>query len=599
MDRRRLRSSAGFCLVVLSLLTAAPEALAEVGAALEVSPDLQEIIEQTEHGRTAAIMLVLFQLSAMLVAAKLLGWLAESLKVPGVVGELLAGALIGPYLLGSLIHIPLHGISVPLFPAPGPGQWPLNDIVWAFAQFASIVLLFVTGLHTDLKQFVRYMVPATSVAVVGVVVPFLLGAGAVYFVFYAGIWQPPDPSHVLIPALFTGTILSATSIGITARVLGDIEKLDSPEGVTILGAAVLDDVLGIIALAIVGGIAEGMAVAGGVDVSVTAVGWIAFKAIGVWVGLTVVTFLLAPWIERGLNRIRYGGAVIAIGLALAFVCSGIAESFGLAFIIGAYSVGLGLSRTNMANRLMEELRPIEEFIVPIFFVSLGMLVNFGAMLADWRVITFGLLVTAAGVVGKLVGCGLTALPMGFNRRGAYRIGLGMLPRGEVALIVASIGLSRALVDEEIFGVAIMMTLITTTIGPILLVPAFQKGGRGLAKPVEGEPQTLPSASEMPGIVVQVPEDLANVLVDRLVRVAEKHGWDGTYERFDQDFYLLRSGRDAAQVQRAGGQITIDASDARQVEFEHFLKVAQNSITAELEEIKPTPLEFPPRRPAGA
>jgi Kef-type K+ transport system membrane component KefB len=342
------------------------------------------------------------------------------------------------------------------------------------AQFASVILLFVTGLHTDLKQFLRYVGPATVIAAVGLILPFALGTATVYIPFFADITRAETGPSVLVPALFVGAILAATSIGITARVLGDINKLDTPEGVTIIGAAVLDDVFGIIALAIVAGIASTG------SVSIGTVSMIAAKALGFWIALTLIVLLLAKPIERAIMGVKYHGATVALGLALAFACSAAAEGFGLAFIIGAYSVGLGLSQTKMAHKLMDELRPINDFLVPIFFAALGMLVDFNAMLSDWRVIVFGLVVTLAAIIGKLIGCGAAAYATGFNLRGAYRIGLGMMPRGEVALIVAGIGLSRGIIQENIFGVSIMMTLLTTILAPILLVPAFAKGGSGRA-----------------------------------------------------------------------------------------------------------------------
>src|SRR5688500_8355719 len=412
---------------------------------VRISPSLREINDWGEHARVAKSMLVLIQVAAMLAAAKLLGWLCERIRVPGVIGELLAGVLIGPYVLGHMIQVPLAGHWSPLFPAPLAGEWPVNDVVWSLAQFASIVLLFVTGLHTDLQQFLRYVGPATLVAVVGLLAPFALGVAVVYAPPFADLARGAPGQSVLVPALFVGAILAATSIGITARVLGDLGQLESPEGVTILGAAVLDDVLGIIALAVVGGIAS----AG--TVSLGTVGVIAGKAFGFWIGLTAVVLLLARPLERAIGRVRYSGAMVGLGLSLAFVCSALAEGFGLAFIIGAYSVGLGLSRTEMAHKLMDHLKPIEDFVVPIFFASLGMLVNVGLMFADWRVVVFGLAVTAVAIIGKLLGCGLAAYGTGFTSRGAYRVGLGMMPRGEVALIVAGIGLSRGIIQNNVFG----------------------------------------------------------------------------------------------------------------------------------------------------
>ena len=566
---------------------------AAAAADFTVSPDLHEITQIPEHGRMLQILLVLFQLSAILIAAKVLGWLAEKIHVPGVIGELMAGVLIGPFLLGHMIHLPLHGHWVPLFPAPtAPGQWPVNDVVWSFAQFASIILLFVTGLHTDLKQFLRYVGPASLIAVVGLLAPFALGAGVVYIPMFANIARPGVGESVLIPALFVGAILAATSIGITARVLGDIDKLDTPEGVTILGAAVLDDVLGIIALAIVAGMAGAAASGGGI--SLLEIGKIAGKAIGVWLAITALAALLANKIEWLLNKVDYAGATIALAIALAFIASAIAESFGLAFIIGAYSVGLGLSRTKMAHKLMDELRPVNDFFVPIFFAALGMLVNFQVMFKDRYVIYFGLVVTVAAIIGKLVGCGLAALPVGFNARGAYRVGLGMLPRGEVALIVAGIGLSRNIIGSEVFGVSIMMTLITTIVAPILLVRAF-KGGPG-RRDVEAKSKRLPSVSTQPGLMLDVPDDMADLLLHRLLKIAEQNGWEPAYERADEEIYLLRSRGDAALVRLANRNVFVDASDARQHEFARFLQEAQATISKDAAEIiaRPCPTKSDPQ-----
>ena len=544
-------------------------------ASAAISPDLHEILVIPGEGRKLAIMLVLFQLSAMLVSAKLLGALCEKIKVPGVIGELLAGAIIGPFLLGSLIKVPLHGGWVPLFPAPiNAGEWPINQTVWSFAQFASILLLFITGLHTDLKQFLKYVGPATLVALAGAIVPFALGTAAMYVPFFAELARATPDESVLVPALFVGLILMATSIGITARVLSDIRKLDTPEGVTILGAAVLDDVIGIIGLAIVGGIA-----ATG-TVSLGAVATISFKALGVWIGLTAGILLAANQIERVLTRIPYGGTMVALAMALAFVCSGVAEFFGLAFIIGAYSVGLGLSRTAMAHQLMQRLAPIADFIVPIFFATLGMLVDFRAMFSNQGVIIMGVVVTAIAIVAKTGGCALAALPAGFNARGAYRIGIGMLPRGEVALIVAGVGLSQNIIGPNVFGVSIMMTLVTTIVAPILLVPAFERGGSG-AKGAKEPEKKLPPEGAQRALELLVPADVGNLLVARLLKLAEDDGWAGAYEEAVENIYLLRRGKDLAELRSQDGRIVVDAPPEHHEEFHRYLGEVRESICADV------------------
>jgi Kef-type K+ transport system membrane component KefB len=578
LAKRAVAVRAGILAGFLSIL-ASPAAACAAAEHARISPSLREMDDWGEHARTARIMLILVQIAVMLGAAKLLGWLVERVKVPGVIGELLAGVIIGPYMLGHLIQVPLVGHWSPLFPAPAGGEWPVNDVIWSMAQFASIVLLFITGLHTDLKQFIKYVGPATLVAVVGLIAPFALGAGVVLFVPSFNVMASGShEASAMVPALFVGEILAATSIGITARVLGDLNKLDTPEGVTILGAAVLDDVLGIIALAIVGGIASAGAV------SMGSVGVIALKAFGFWIGLTGLVLLLSRPIERCFTRIRYSGALVGLALTLAFLCSAAAEGFGLAFIIGAYSVGLGLSRTEMARTLMEKLEPIGDFIVPIFFAALGMLVNVRAMFASWDVVIFGLAITAVAIIGKLIGCGVAALPTGFNARGAYRIGLGMLPRGEVALIVAGIGLSRQLVGEVVFGVSIMMTLITTIVAPILLVPAFSRGGSGLRRPTEKKPR-MPSASLMPGIELALPAAMRDLFVDRLLKAAEESGWEPSYENADEEIYLLRSRGDAAQIAVKDDALHIEASDTRQTEFAALLARVRDDLAAQVRGIE--------------
>ncbi len=545
--------------------------------AFGLSPDLHELLS-TEQGRAYQVLWIIVQLAVVLLAARIFGTISERIRVPRVVGELVAGAIVGPYLLGSKILLPMHGQWISLFPSPAAGQWPVSDPLWAIAQIGSIVLLFSSGLRTDLREFLRYIAPATLVAVAGVAVPFGLGVAAVYL--FRGVLPIASAPVPLVAALFLGTILAATSIGITARVLADIERLDTPEGVTILGAAVVDDVLGIIALAIVGGIASATAAQGAshsIDVGQSVI--IACKAFGVWIALTIAAMLLARPTDRLVASV--GGGAVSIVLIIAFIGSAVAELFGLAFIIGAYSVGLGLSRTRSAGRLLEQIQPIEHFLVPVFFATLGMLANFGAIFADWRIVVAGLAITLIAVLGKVLGCGLAALPGGFNLRGAWRIGVGMTPRGEVALIVAGIGLSRSLIDQNLYGISILMTLLTTIIAPVLLVRAFASGASGRRRP-ERRAVGLPSMSQLPGLSIQVPADLGQVLLDRLVQIAESAGWEVAYERDARNTRLLRSRGDAAQVQLQENTLKIDASDTRQQEFATFAEQARRSIATAME-----------------
>jgi Kef-type K+ transport system membrane component KefB len=263
-----------------------------------------------------------------------------------------------------------------------------------------------------------------------------------------------------------GTILVATSVGITARVLSDIKKLDTPEGVTILGGAVVDDVLGIIVLTVV------VALTRSAD-SVTPgqVAMIFVKAAGFWIALMVIGILSGKRFTKVLRRFRSEGSILALGLAVCFIVAAVAElGAGLAMIIGAYTVGLALSPTDLAHYLEERIAPIYHFLVPVFFVVMGMMVDFRATLGLHG---FAMVACVVAFLTKVLGCGLPSLLVGFNLRGAWRIGLGMLPRGEVALIVAGVGIASGAIGKDIYGVAVVVTLVTTLAAPILLVPAFR------------------------------------------------------------------------------------------------------------------------------
>ena len=417
---------------------------------------------------TEILIVLLIQLSVILAAAKIAGELATRfLKIPAVLAELGVGVAIGPFALGGLSFL---GVG-PLFPIPlvdgKPSPIPVGNELYALAQIGSVVLLFAIGLETNLKQFIKYAGPATAVALGGVILPFALGVGATVFLGFdgGGGWTSPQ-------ALFMGAIMTATSVGITARVLADLHRLDDPEGVTIIAAAVVDDVLGILVLTVVVGISTTD------SFTIGTLGWISFKAIGFCVALTAVGILLAPYLERVLEKFSSTSALLCIPLALALLAAGLAEFFGLAFIIGAFSIGLALSTTRLGHLVEAAMLGIVDFLVPVFFVVMGMLVDVTALQSG---LVFGLIISVLAIFSKVVGSGGPALVSGFNLRGSTRIGVGMMPRGEVALIIAGIGLSHGIIGQELFGVSILMTIITTMIAPTLLVPLFRSGGSGVRK----------------------------------------------------------------------------------------------------------------------
>jgi len=429
----------------------------------------------------AVVAELILLLAVILVAAKIGGEVSERyLKIPPVLGELGAGILISPFLLGG-IHW-FGGGAIFELAHDGSGL-PVEPQLFFVAQLAAVVLLFEAGLETNRDQFMKYVRPATAVAAGGVILPFFMGFAATVMLGFADI----DSIEGMLPALFVGAIMTATSVGITARVLADIRRLDSPEGVTVLAGAVVDDVLGIIILAIVIGISEEGTVTAG------SIGIIFLKAVGFWLGLMIIGSIVSKYISNFVLWFKSAGAALVLALALAFIASAVAEIyFGLAMIIGAYTMGLALSGTELKHQVEDSMRSVNNFLVPIFFVVIGMQVDFTAFGAGdtslVQQILFAVVLSLFAVISKIVGSGLPALFVGFNRIGATRVALGMLPRGEVALIVAGIGLTSGVIGQDVFGVTIVMTVVTTVLAPVFLIPAF-KGGSGLKNSEETETET--------------------------------------------------------------------------------------------------------------
>lgn len=459
------------------------------------------------HNITHLMMLLVIQLAVIIIVAKVGGYLAQRfLKMPSVLGELASGMIIGPYALGAKINIPDFG---PLFVEHA--GFAASTELYGIATLASIILLFLAGLETDLAAFLRYSVVGSVVGLGGLIAAFVIGD------LVAVLWPGNGIHSFMEPAaLFLGVISVATSVGITARILAEKRKMSSPEGVTILAGAVFDDVFGIITLAIVMGMAK---VSMGEGVAWGPICIIALKAIGFFVIVTALGLIFARRITALIKRFKSKEIMVATCFGLAMLLAGLAEMAGLAMIIGAYIMGLALSRTDLAHEIEEHLEGVYNILVPIFFCVMGMMVDFSAMKP---VLMFGSVYSLLAVFSKVAGCGLPAWAMRFNLRGSLRIGLGMLPRGEVALIVAGIGLASGVIDQGIFGVAIMMTVATTMLAPPLLVKSFQ-GGSGLRKEMDA------GSEEIETIELEFPsQDITEFLANRFVRALR-----------DEEFYVHR------------------------------------------------------------
>lgn len=372
---------------------------------------------------------VILDILVVLIAAKVGGEITERLGQPAVLGELALGMLVGPSVLGW-IH-----------PTP---------VLEALAQLGAILLLFEVGLETDLAGVLRVGPAAVRVALVGVVLPFGLG-----FLVAAALGHPGTTG------VFLGATLTATSVGVTARVLSDLRKLDTDEGRTVLGAAVVDDVIGLLILASVSGMAAG----GGF--SALSIVRIASVAVGFLVASLVLGLKLSPPMFRFLSsRLRVRGILITAAFSFCLVLAYLADALGLAPIVGAFGAGILLARTDQHQEIREKLTPLADIFIPIFFLSMGIQIRLSSLTKPGLMALIASL-TAVGVVGKMA-AGWGAPPS--MSRAA--IGVGMIPRGEVGLIFASFGLTSGILSPDLYSALLVVIALTTFLTPPLVRPLF-------------------------------------------------------------------------------------------------------------------------------
>ncbi len=369
----------------------------------------------------------------MLAAAKLMAEVFERLRQPAVVGEILGGVLIGPSVLGWV--------------AP-------SDLISVLAEIGVIFLLFTVGLETKPQTIFAVGRRAVLVAVLGVALPFVAGY------LMAMLW---DGSFV--EAMFIGAALVATSVGITARVLGSMGLLDLQTSRIILGAAVIDDILGLIILSLVSAVSRGSVSISGIVI--TALSALPLQHLWRLVGSRLMT-RLSPAIEH----LRLSKPFFNLGILLCLGLSFAAIYVGVAAIIGAFLAGMALSEATEGNRRMHDLTTgVTEFLVPFFLVNIGMQLDLN-IFKDLSAVILAIALTLVAVVTKFVGCGLGA--WGMTRREMAQIGAGMIPRGEVGIVVAQIGLGLAVISPQFFAAVLFMAVATTLIAPPLIKVFFVK-----------------------------------------------------------------------------------------------------------------------------
>ena len=419
-------------------------------------------------GHASPVTPVLLGLVIILLAAKAGGELAERVHQPAVLGELIAGVV-----LGNLALVGFHGLD---FLAS-------NEGIAILAEIGVVLLLFEVGLESNVREMMSVGASSLLVAILGVVAPFFIGWGL-------SAWMLPEQD--LLVHLFIGATLCATSVGITARVLTDLGKVTTREAKIILGAAVIDDVLGLVILAVVSGVITAANTGG--QLAPTDVMWIVAKATLFLVGAILIGSWLSPRLFRVASRLRIKGMLLTLSLGFCFLLAYLANVIDLAPIVGAFAAGLILDEVHYKDFLdrgdhaLEDLiHPINIFLVPVFFVLMGIKVELSTF-GEVEVLGFAALLSVAAIIGKMI-CAGGVIEKGLDR---ISVAVGMVPRGEVGLIFAGIGASLVLrgqpvISTSIYSAVVIMVIVTTLITPPVLKITLARGDRLRAAREQAQP----------------------------------------------------------------------------------------------------------------
>lgn len=391
----------------------------------------------------------LLDLALILLSTKLLGLLTRKFNMPQVVGALLAGLILGPAMIGILQE---------------------TDFTSKLSEVGVITLMFTAGLETDMQEMKEAGKTCFIIALIGVIVP-LIGGFALASVFNT---QPNDAKcSLFLQNVFIGVVLTATSVSITVETLKELGKLNTRAGNAILGAAVIDDILGIICLTLITSMADSS-----INIGTTLVKIVLFFILAIGVGV-IFNKLFEKYQEYYNKDMR---RFVIIGFVFCLLLSYCAEKFfGVADITGAYLAGMIISNTQRSKYISNRFETLNyAFLSPVFFASVGLKVTLPSMTAN--IIIFALLLTVVAILSKIVGCGLGAKLCGLSNKESVQVGMGMISRGEVALIVASKGSSLGLMSSALFGPVVIVVIVTTIVAPIVLKISFKdKAGKNTPK----------------------------------------------------------------------------------------------------------------------
>jgi Kef-type K+ transport system membrane component KefB len=398
------------------------------------------VVEQGE-----ALIHVLISLAILLFAAKIFAELFNKLRLPAVLGELVAGIIVGPFALGAL----------PLF--DGKPIVVLSETVREIGELSGVVILFIAGLQITPKEFLRGGAASFTIGACGVVVPFFVGYYAFTFFGLAAL-----------QSILIATALTATSIAISVRVLTELGKMQTMEARLILGAAIVDDILAIAVLSVV----TTMVQTGDMTPNILDITFLILKILGIFAALLIGAIFIVPKILHAERLWKSRGSIEGIVTASFFGASGIAALVGLSPIVGAFAVGMAVASSRIIRRVEQYVDKLEIIFAPLFFAIIGAQVDLTGV--NLNVLYLSSIIIIVAIVTKLIGCGLPAMIFLKDRTKSLKVGIGMISRGEIGLIVAGIGVTSGALSSNIYTTVIIMVAITTIITPIWLKKAYSK-----------------------------------------------------------------------------------------------------------------------------
>ncbi len=518
-------------------------------------------VKDVSHNVEAKMSSFIMCLAIIVISASFLGNIFGKLGIPKVIGQITAGIILSPTFLGK-IKIPL---LFPLGITSVGDNYLINEEIFSISTIASIILLFIAGLETDLKLFLKFLPRGGLIGITEVIGTFASFALISTILFDVQLISPTS--------LFIGIIGTPTSAGIAASILSAKKKMSTSEGVTIISTSIIDDVLSMMMLTSVITISRSIA-----DLNIASSITATVQNILIWLCLTFILILLSEPISKLLKKLNSVTLATVITIALTLIVSSFFQNLGMSFVIGAYVFGLAMSKTDIVYVIQDKLTIFERFFIPVFFTSIGLMADINEILSK-EVLILGALLSFIAIATKVIFCFTPSCFLGFNTLGALRIAFGMVPRGEISLIIANVALSSEFISQKIFGIIIIMVFLPTIITTPIINFLFKINKNGLRKELATEQNTQ--------ITVSFKYDnLAKILVWDLKNELRKDGFFTQQVKNDFSQYINARRNDVSlSIKREGSTITFECPNRHLIIMQDLFRETILHLERITEEVK--------------